>query len=558
MEFDSKGYFEQFLKDNLTMDNSHEIYEVFYSLEDGEEILFKSCCNILGIDRDEFLANFDGTEIFDVDEDVGLTAIAAAERFGTIEYENPNEPTYGTIKEMLLDNSNMEYIKFRQQLYYSAACDIVQNYNESDHHFTRALTIIEKMGVFRDKKYNPVLSNDRPNDEEIVTSQQSDAHDSIKQNIACADAIDKAIIESNYEPYRYDLETAVQKVLSEYGADRVTWALADAVQVQFDDDRYSLINKKWAESFYIPHENSRGFYSRTDPAVLDKFIDFARIAIEAERITVELRELAARWENPNSPDKKHFMVKVSDYFAESAPAWEQKKLTAAIPFKKASLHSHMDYSGVYMWVPANEIKRELKKAPPSVPAQHQHGLSVAAKSEKDFFYSMSEECDGETGCIGHLRADFGRSGKEFFTSWDDHRPELKTQAFKDEFDNVIKTLRKDILKSLSDMTSYCDKHPDAKLDDGRGYNYGFKLKTPNHVYYLRCGVVKNDNNLYCYAYERSRIEKYLSVSEQQDEKKPVNQEKPSILTQLQDKKNAVVQDADSRKTKPKRNSSMEV
>ena len=154
MEFDSKSLFERFLKDNLTMDNSQEIYEVFYSLEVGEETLFKNCCEILGIDRDEFLKNFVGTEIYDVDEDAGLTAIAAAERFGTIIYENPDEPSYGTIKELLFDKNYTEYLQFRQQLFYSSACDIVDSYDESEYHFTHVLSVIEKMGVFKEKKHN--------------------------------------------------------------------------------------------------------------------------------------------------------------------------------------------------------------------------------------------------------------------------------------------------------------------------------------------------------------------------------------------------------------------
>jgi len=135
------------------MDNAQEIYQVFYSLETGEEILFKNCCNILGIDRDKFLENFIGTEIFDVDEDVGLTAIAVAERFGTIVYENPAEPSYGTIKEMLFDNRDSKYIIFQRQLFYSAACDILQYYDESEYHFTHVLDIVEKIGVYKEKKH---------------------------------------------------------------------------------------------------------------------------------------------------------------------------------------------------------------------------------------------------------------------------------------------------------------------------------------------------------------------------------------------------------------------
>ena len=38
----------------------------------------------------------------------------------------------------------------------------------------------------------------------------------------------------------------------------------------------------------------------------------------------------------------------------------------------------------------------------------------------------------QTGCIGHLRGDFG-AGQEFFTSWFEHRGEYKTDEFKAEF-----------------------------------------------------------------------------------------------------------------------------
>ena len=37
----------------------------------------------------------------------------------------------------------------------------------------------------------------------------------------------------------------------------------------------------------------------------------------------------------------------------------------------------------------------------------------------DFCYSQSEEQDKTTGCIGHLRGDFG-SGKQFYTIWWPH------------------------------------------------------------------------------------------------------------------------------------------
>ena len=47
----------------------------------------------------------------------------------------------------------------------------------------------------------------------------------------------------------------------------------------------------------------------------------------------------------------------------------------------------------------------------------------------DFCYSQSEEQDKTTGCIGHLRGDFG-SGKQFYTTWWPHQADrLNTPEF---------------------------------------------------------------------------------------------------------------------------------
>ena len=46
-------------------------------------------------------------------------------------------------------------------------------------------------------------------------------------------------------------------------------------------------------------------------------------------------------------------------------------------------------------------------------------LRPMAAAEQMYSYS-------QTGCIGHLRADFGSGGEQFFSSWDDHRGDLKS------------------------------------------------------------------------------------------------------------------------------------
>ena len=136
-------------------------------------------------------------------------------------------------------------------------------------------------------------------------------------------------------------------------------------------------------------------------------------------------------------------------------------------------------------------------------------LESFSDEETPLFYSAKTERDQETGCIGHFRMDYGKSGNDFWNSWTDHCAELNTQSFKDNFKDIIDTLRDGFLRNLSSMTSYCYNNPQAKLHGGNQNNYGFKVRTDNYIYYLRCFPLKSDYNLYIYAYEHEKLGKCL-------------------------------------------------
>ena len=112
MEINSKRYIEQFLKNNLAPDNAEKIYDMLRMLETGEEILFRNCCKILGMDRDKYFSSFDISEMAMVDDDMGFTDIVLGERFGTIKYDDPDDPE--TITDIVFDENNSEYVSVRQ------------------------------------------------------------------------------------------------------------------------------------------------------------------------------------------------------------------------------------------------------------------------------------------------------------------------------------------------------------------------------------------------------------------------------------------------------------
>ncbi len=145
----------------------------------------------------------------------------------------------------------------------------------------------------------------------------------------------------------------------------------------------------------------------------------------------------------------------------------------------------------------------------------EYEIQAAAPEEADFFYS-NPEMDKELGCIGHLRGDFGQSGKAFWTSWWEHQSDLKTDAFKEEFDNLINSLRENgILKDMHSMAEYCFAHPEARIPGSRlPETYGFRAVTDKYRYFFRCFPHKGDNNFYIYTYQDKALRQLERAKEE--------------------------------------------
>ena len=129
--------------------------------------------------------------------------------------------------------------------------------------------------------------------------------------------------------------------------------------------------------------------------------------------------------------------------------------------------------------------------------------------EQTYSYSQNPDEMQSIGCIGHLRGDMDTDGKGFFTSWDDHTPEIKTDEFKAELAEFINALRFDdqyggILKNRDSLRAYCNAHPDSRFED---QEYGFRAESEKYTYFLRCSPQKGLYNFYVYAYDREVLEK---------------------------------------------------
>ena len=84
-------------------------------------------------------------------------------------------------------------------------------------------------------------------------------------------------------------------------------------------------------------------------------------------------------------------------------------------------------------------------------------LRPASEPEAGLFFAQTPEQDRAMGIIGHIRMDFGRSGKEFWHTWHPRGPqEWNTPVFSDELNSLVDELRKNSpLKSRSVTATIC-------------------------------------------------------------------------------------------------------
>ena len=148
------------------------------------------------------------------------------------------------------------------------------------------------------------------------------------ENIA-AD-IDKAISDSNYELYRYNLKQAAATVIKEHGAEAVSRTLAEYIARHDYDGRISEKNKEWAKSFDIP-ENRYPPVFHTHPTVLDGFITEAQAQIKAlekavsqpelpdvfkDKFLLPVERVELRDDHRGIPETKYYNSSVNEYFVD--------------------------------------------------------------------------------------------------------------------------------------------------------------------------------------------------------------------------------------------------
>jgi len=123
------------------------------------------------------------------------------------------------------------------------------------------------------------------------------------------------------------------------------------------------------------------------------------------------------------------------------------------------------------------------------------------QDEYDLFFHMEGEAATQHGFIGYLRGDYGRDGHEFHTTWFDGQPNLKSDVFRGEFDELINYLRDaslDPVEGPDVFKFHCLQNMRRRVTDTE---VRFKIVTEGYSYYFRCKPGPGDYNLNCMVYD---------------------------------------------------------
>ena len=141
-------------------------------------------------------------------------------------------------------------------------------------------------------------------------------------------------------------------------------------------------------------------------------------------------------------------------------------------------------------------------------------LRVLTPAERMYTYKQSQQISAQTSLIGHLRADMGSDGKQFYTGWENFDPRRNTPEFRQEFESLIHSLRSKggILSDLKTLGRYCVEHPDGSFQNDR-HEYGARIDSDQYAYLLRLNPMKGSYNLYCFCYEKRWLDYHIEQAE---------------------------------------------
>ena len=127
--------------------------------------------------------------------------------------------------------------------------------------------------------------------------------ESLKANISCKEAIEKAI-NDNYYDWRLNTQFAEKLVAAQFPEERIRYVLAATVQQKGWDGRISDTNKAWADTVHVADEENRLLYvvDQCHSGLTNLFV--SRFREEAEKKPSIMEKLSEQTpKKPSAPKK---------------------------------------------------------------------------------------------------------------------------------------------------------------------------------------------------------------------------------------------------------------
>ncbi len=186
----------------------------------------------------------------------------------------------------------------------SIPADLIPKYEREFQTPEQFVRIGEKYCILPAKDTTPVYPHNAEYAAEHNEIQQY--RESMKSNIACKEAIEKAVYD-NYDCWKLDAKTAMAQVAAQFTPERIKYVLAATVQQKEFDGRISSDNKAWSKDIPVADELNRCRYvvDRCHPGLTDLFVKkFREEAGRKPSILAKLNEPAPKTTQPKKAKSK--------------------------------------------------------------------------------------------------------------------------------------------------------------------------------------------------------------------------------------------------------------
>lgn len=127
-------------------------------------------------------------------------------------------------------------------------------------------------------------------------------------------------------------------------------------------------------------------------------------------------------------------------------------------------------------------------------------LPPLKKPKQDCMFFSSKN-DDTARLVGHLRFDFGETGRDSWCQWwqrCDEAPHGKNpDMFKKELNEFIDMMRERVLKGVGSITSFCWRHNISEINGSPLPSRGFVMESEHYEFYVRI-CISDYSYIYCY------------------------------------------------------------